>query len=175
LTDFQPLAGSRRRGYLLLTTSVAFVGMTSLYFLPLDPTMAVPLLLWLSIPAIGAFLFLWNFNPFSATVLYYYSTATLQFSEQFVGTLTSWQAVGGIIGCAAYTVICRRIPVPWLIHGSIAAGIVATLAYWAYRDPTSGVIVSVLVGVVYAIGTVISSIWRPASVVRKPRLRRLPC
>ena len=51
--------------------------------------------------AIGAFLFLWNFNPFSATVLSYYSTATLQFSEQFVRTLTSWQAVGGIIGCAA--------------------------------------------------------------------------
>jgi Na+/melibiose symporter-like transporter len=269
LTDFRPLAGSRRRSYLLLTTSVAFVGMTSLYFLPLDPTMAVPLLLWLTIPAfaiafsdvvvdalmvemgqprgltgqlqsiqwaslyaatiftgivggalsqsglqqlgfliaglscggsllvvwllvreperslsqptpasrgearvghmlaelrttfrqrdilaIGAFLFLWNFNPFSATVLYYYSTTSLQFSEQFVGTLTSWQALGGVIGCAAYGVICRRLPVPWLIHGSIAAGILATLAYWAYRDPTSGVIVSILVGVVYAIGTV---------------------
>jgi Na+/melibiose symporter-like transporter len=105
--------------------------------------------------AIGAFLFLWNFNPFSATVLYYHSITALQFSEQFVGTLTSWQAVGGVIGCVGYGAICRRIPVPWLIHGSIAAGILATLSYWAYRDPTSGTIVSVLVGVVYAIGTII--------------------
>jgi MFS family permease len=270
LTDFQPLGGSRRRSYLLLTTSVAFVGMTGLYFLPLDPTMALPLLLCLSVPAvaiafsdvvvdalmvevgqprgltgqlqsiqwaslyaatiftgiiggalsqsglqqlgfliaglacgasllavwllvrdpepsltqpapvsrgeaklghlleelrntfrqrdilaIGAFLFLWNFNPFSATVLYYYSTTTLTFSEQFVGTLTSWQAVGGVIGCVGYGIFCRRIPVPWLIHGSIATGILATLTYWAYRDPTSGIIVSLLVGVVYAIGTII--------------------
>ena len=268
LTDFRPLGGSRRRSYLLLTTSVAFVGMTALYFLPLDPTMALPLLLCLLVPAfaiafsdvvvdalmvevgqprgltgqlqsiqwaslyaatiftgivggtlsqtgqqqlgfliaglscgasllavwllvreperspaqsasehaakpsqmlyelrttfrqrdilaIGAFLFLWNFNPFSATVLYYYSTSTLEFSEQFVGTLTSWQAVGGVIGCVGYGIICRRISVPWLIHGSIVAGILATLTYWAYRDPTSSVIVSVLVGVVYAIGTII--------------------
>ena len=266
LTDFRPLAGSRRRSYLLLTTSVAFVGMIGLYFLPLNPTMALPLLLWLSIPAIaiafsdvvvdalmvevgqprgltgqlqsiqwtclyaatiftgivggalsqsgrqqlgfliaglscgasllavwllvrepapslaqpaaapgagamlaelrstfrqrdilaiGAFLFLWNFNPFSATVLYYYSTTTLGFSEQFVGTLTSWQAVGGVIGCLGYGIFCRRISVPWLIHGSIAAGILATLTYWAYRDPTSCILVSILVGVVYAIGTII--------------------
>jgi BT1 family len=37
------------------------------------------------IVAIGAFLFLWSFNPFSSTVLYYYSTEALHFSEQFVG------------------------------------------------------------------------------------------
>jgi Na+/melibiose symporter-like transporter len=105
--------------------------------------------------AIGAFLFLWSFNPFSSTVLYYYATGALGFSEQFVGTLTSWHAVGALAGCVLYGVICRMIPVPWLIHGSIVAGILATIAYWAYRDPTSGVIVSLAVGVVYAIGSLI--------------------
>src|SRR5262245_54701392 len=108
-----------------------------------------------SILAIGAFLFLWSFNPFSATVLYYYSTEALHFSEQFVGTLTSWHAVGLLTGSILYGVICRMLPLPWLIHGSIITGILATVAYWGYRDPTSGVVISLGVGVVYAIGSLI--------------------
>jgi len=108
-----------------------------------------------SILAIGAFLFLWSFNPFSATVLYYYSTEALHFSEQFVGTLTSWHAVGLLTGSIFYGVICRLLPLGWLIHGSIITGIVATIAYWGYRDPTSGVVISLGVGVVYAIGSLI--------------------
>ena len=107
------------------------------------------------IVAIGAFLFLWSFNPFSSTVLYYYSIEALHFSEQFVGTLTSWHAVGLMTGSVLYGVICRMIPMPWLIHGSIIAGILATIAYWGYRDATSGVLISVAVGVVYAIGSLI--------------------
>ena len=34
--------------------------------------------------AIGAFLFLWNFNPFSSTVLYYYSTEALCCAPQHI-------------------------------------------------------------------------------------------
>jgi Na+/melibiose symporter-like transporter len=105
--------------------------------------------------AIGAFLFLWSFNPFSSTVLYYYSTEALHFSEQFVGSLTSWHAVGLLTGSVLYGVICRMIPMRWLIHGSIVAGILATIAYWGYRDATSGVAISLAVGVVYAIGSLI--------------------
>jgi MFS family permease len=108
-----------------------------------------------SVAAIGVFLFLWNFNPFSSTVLYYYSTEALHFSEQFVGSLTSWHAVGLLMGSAIYGVFCRRVPMRLLIHASIAAGIVATIAYCAYRDATSGVVISLLVGVVYAIGSLI--------------------
>jgi hypothetical protein len=47
------------------------------------------------------------------------------------------------------------IPMRWLIHGSIVAGILATIAYWGYRDATSGVLISIAVGVVYAIGSLI--------------------
>jgi Na+/melibiose symporter-like transporter len=102
--------------------------------------------------AIGAFLLLLNFNPFSSTVLYYYSTTSLQFSDQFVGMLTSWHAVGVVLGSIVYGVVCRMIPVPWMIHGSIVAGILATIAYLSYRDATSGVVVSFAVGVAFAIG-----------------------
>ena len=107
------------------------------------------------IVTIGAFLFLWSFNPFSSTVLYYYSTEALHFSEQFVGSLTSWNAVGLLTGSILYGVICRMISLRWLIYGSIVAGIVATIAYWGYRDATSGVLISLAVGVVYAIGSLI--------------------
>jgi MFS family permease len=107
------------------------------------------------IAAIGAFLFLWNFNPFSSTVLYFYSIEALRFSEQFVGSLTAWHAVGLLTGSILYGVICRMIPIPWLIHGSIVTGILATIAYWGYRDAASGVGISLGVGVVYAIGSLI--------------------
>jgi len=279
LTDFVPFAGSQRRSYLLLTTAVASISMTAVYFLPLTSDRAVLLLIlllpsavaiafsdvvidammieagqrrgttgrlqsiqwacmyaatiatgvgggalsqwgmqqagfliaglfcavsllavWLlvreprqpanacegtlpskegnvadgaklsvsraiaemrktlrqpGVVAIGAFLFLWNFNPFSSTVLYYYSIGALNFSEQFVGMLTSWHAVGLLAGSILYGVICRMIPVPWLVHGSIVTGVLATIAYWGYRDPTSGVVISLAAGVVYAIGSLI--------------------
>jgi len=105
--------------------------------------------------AIGGFLFLWNFNPFSAAVLYYYSIGALHFSEQFVGTLTSWHAAGLLAGSVLYGIVCRSIPLGFLIHGSIVTGILATIAYWAYRDPASGIFISLVVGVVYAIGSLI--------------------
>jgi Na+/melibiose symporter-like transporter len=275
LTDFVPLGGSRRRSYLLLTTAVAFIGMSAIYWVPLTSDRATLLLILLLAPAvaiafsdvvvdalmvevgqprgltgrlqaiqwasiyaatiatgvvggtlsqwglqqlgfliaglacgvsllavwllvrepgdvparpsqmdlslpgaakftaagalaemrqtfhqpgilaIGAFLFLWNFNPFSSTVQYYYATATLGFSEQFVGTLTSWQAAGALSGSILYGIVCRMIPVSWLIHGSIVAGILGTLAYWGYQDASSAVAVSLLAGIVQAIGSLI--------------------
>src|SRR5262245_14580933 len=47
LADFVPLAGSRRRSYLLLTTAVASISLTVVYFLPLTSERAVLLLLLL--------------------------------------------------------------------------------------------------------------------------------
>src|SRR5262245_45214409 len=272
LVDFVPFAGSRRRGYLLLTTAVATISLTTVYLLPLTSARALLLLLlllpaavaiafsdvvidammvtagqrrgvtgrlqsiqwasmygamiltglgggalsqagmqqaafliaglscaaslfaiWLlvreprqvaspaslrtgaakfatwrraivemwqtlrqpGIAAIGGFLFLWNFNPFSSTVLYYYSIEALRFTEQFVGSLAAWHAVGLLSGSILYGVICRMFAIPWLIHGSIVTGILATIAYWGYRDASSGVLISLAVGVVYAIGSLI--------------------
>ena len=118
--------------------------------------------------AIGAFLFLWNFNPFSSTVLYYYSTEALHFSEQFVGSLTSWHAVGLLTGSILYGVICRMIPIRWLIHGSIVAGIVATIAYWGYRDADERRGSSALPSASYMrSGRSSNSIWRPGCVARE--------
>ena len=108
-----------------------------------------------AILTIGAFLFMWNFNPFSMTVLYYYATETLHFDEQFAGSLTSYQAIGAVLGSILYGIVCRAIPVRWLVHASIVAGILATLAYWGYRDAASAVHVSLAVGLVYMFGTLV--------------------
>src|SRR5262249_42028241 len=61
LADFVPFAGSQRRGYLLLTTTVATISLTTVYFLPLASERAL-LLLPLSLPAAVAI-------PFSVVVI----------------------------------------------------------------------------------------------------------
>ena len=53
LTDFVPLAGSRRRSYLLLTTAVASISLTAVYFLPLTSERVVLLLLLLMPSAVA--------------------------------------------------------------------------------------------------------------------------
>ena len=88
-------------------------------------------------------------------MLYYYATETLHFDEQFVGSLTSCQATGAVAGSILYGLVCRAIPVRWLVHASIVAGILATLAYWGYRDAASAVHVSLAVGLVYMFGTLV--------------------
>ena len=93
------LVRERRRSVKSVSTSRAFSQMAQTFRQP-------------GIAGIGAFLFLWSFNPFSSTVLYYYSIQALHFSEQFVGSLTSWNAVGLLTGSILYGVICRKIPMP---------------------------------------------------------------
>src|SRR5215813_4033190 len=56
LADFVPFAGSQRRGYLLLTTTVATISLTTLYFVPLSSERAL-LLLLLLLPAAVAIAF----------------------------------------------------------------------------------------------------------------------
>ena len=103
----------------------------------------------------GAYLFLWNFNPFSSNVLKHYSTEVLELSEQFYGNLYSIQSAAGIVACILYGLICRRVPFGWLIHGSVAAGVFSTLCYWPMHDATSAVVASIAFGLTYQLGTLI--------------------
>jgi Na+/melibiose symporter-like transporter len=105
--------------------------------------------------AVGGFLFLWNFNPFSSNVLQHYSTEVLQFSEQFYGHQTSIQAAAQVVACIGYFLVCRRIPFAWLLHGSIAAGILATLCYWPMYNGPTAVLSSIAFGLCYQTGTLI--------------------
>lgn len=103
----------------------------------------------------GVFLFLWNFNPFSSSVLLHYSTEVLGFSDPFFGVLSSIQAAAQIVACAGYFLICRRVPFGWLIHGSIVAGVLSTLCYWPMHNATTAVLASIAFGVTYQVATLI--------------------
>jgi MFS family permease len=105
-----------------------------------------------NLAALAAFLFLWNFNPFSSNVLQEYATQELRFSEQFYGHLISIQAVGNILACAAYFWFCRYLPQGLMIHGCILAGMASTAAYWAFEGPRAAIAVSLIFGLTYQLG-----------------------
>jgi predicted MFS family arabinose efflux permease len=102
-----------------------------------------------AVVGIGAFLFLWNFNPFSTTVLHLHMTGEMGFSEQFYGNTVSVMSAGCIAASLGYGLYCRRVPLPWLLHGSIVLGIASTLAYWAMADRRSAMLVALAVGLTY--------------------------
>ncbi|HXT57160.1 MAG TPA: MFS transporter [Pirellulales bacterium] len=105
--------------------------------------------------AVGGFMFAWHFNPFSQSVLYLHMTEALAFSEQSYGQTVSVIAVGSIAACVLYGLCCRRIPMRWLVPGSIVCGIISTLAYWPLVAGTSATSVSLLAGFSYMLANMI--------------------
>lgn len=104
---------------------------------------------------VGGFLFLWNFNPFSQTVLYLHMTRAMGLREQFYGHTVSLLALACIAASVAYGFYCRLVPMRRLVHASIALGIMATLAYWFLADERSALAVTLFVGFVYMTATII--------------------
>jgi MFS family permease len=105
--------------------------------------------------AIGAFLFLWHFNPFSNSVLYLYMTRALGLSERFYGTTVTLTALVSMAASAAYLVYCRRVRMAHLLHASIALGVISTLAYALVADEPSAVLVTLGAGFTYMTATLI--------------------
>jgi len=103
----------------------------------------------------GAFLFLWNFNPFSTVVLRLHVTRTLGLGEAFYGTTQSVMAVGSILACLGYARLGRRAAAPAMVPLSIVLGVASTMAYWAVSDRRSAVAASLAVGVCYMTATLI--------------------
>jgi predicted MFS family arabinose efflux permease len=110
---------------------------------------------WAVLLAVAAFLFLWSFNPFNVTVLQLYMTNELGLSEQFYGHMYSLQSAAQVAACLAYGLYCRRVPLRWLLHASIVAGILATVAYWGLYGQWSAVVVTVAVGLTYQLGSLV--------------------
>jgi predicted MFS family arabinose efflux permease len=102
------------------------------------------------------FLFLWNFNPFSTTVLNLYMTKGLGFGEQFYGLTSSIIAGASIAACLGYGWISRRVPMRFLVHASIVLSLVSSLAYWGLYSETSAIVISIVYGLTYMVGNLIS-------------------
>jgi hypothetical protein len=102
-----------------------------------------------SVLAVGGFLFLANFNPFTNTVLQVHMTRGLGFSEQFYGQTVALTAVASIVASIAYGLYCRRVPMVALVHASIVLGVLSTLGYLGLADRRSAVLVTWATGVTY--------------------------
>jgi MFS family permease len=104
---------------------------------------------------IGAFIFLWNFNPFTSSVLYMHMVDHAGFSEEFYGKTVAIVAFACMIASAAYGFYCRRLSVTQLVYLSIVTGVLATIAYWALGGAWSAAAISFVVGFTYMTGMLV--------------------
>lgn len=139
------------------------------FFLPERPHAAAPRawrkaipLLWKllrsrRVLAVGLFLFLWNFNPFSQTVLYLHATEKLEFGENLFGRMNAVAAAGSLVASIGYAFYCRRISMRWLVHLSIVCGLVANSIYWTLAHNSAAYTISAVFGLAYMTGSIIQS------------------
>lgn len=104
---------------------------------------------------VGLFVFLWSLNPFCQAVLYLYITRTLELSDVFYGKLVSLVAVGSLVACICYNLYCRRVPMRWLVHVAVMAGIASTWVYWGLTGKQSALLISVVAGLAYMTGSMV--------------------
>lgn len=103
----------------------------------------------------AAFLILWNFNPFSHTVLYLHVVDTLKLDEQFYGDSISLMAVTSAIASAVYAFYCRKVRFSTLAWSSVVLGVLGTALNVFIRDRTSAIVITLLVGFIYQSATLI--------------------
>jgi MFS family permease len=105
--------------------------------------------------AVAAFIFLWNFNPFSSTILQLHMRHHLKFDDEFYGYTVSLQAIAAVLGCITYGLIGRHFPRRTLAHGSIVLGILSTISYWLMENERTAIEISIAVGFIYMIALLI--------------------
>ncbi|HEX7376127.1 MAG TPA: MFS transporter [Pirellulales bacterium] len=105
--------------------------------------------------AVGAFTFLWYFNPFCQAVIYLHMTDHLGFSEEFYGDTMSLIAIGSLLACVCYGLYCRRIPMRRMVNWAVALGLLSTWGYWCVTDRASAAAVSLLTGFTYMTASMI--------------------
>lgn len=102
---------------------------------------------------IALFLFLLNFNPFSADVLYVYLTGPLQLGDSLVGVSYSAGSAGSIAGCVAYGLLAPRLGVRSIVHLSLAAMIMTSLSYIALGGAASALVIASITGFAWMTST----------------------
>lgn len=108
-----------------------------------------------SLWAVAGFILFWTFSPSVGTALFFYQTDTLQFSQSFIGTLSSLASVAAIIGALAYARMSRHIALRAMLKVSIGIGVGSTLAYLLYKDVISAILIDVTSGGIGMIATLV--------------------
>jgi MFS family permease len=105
--------------------------------------------------AVGAFIFLWHFNPCCQAVLYLHMTDWMKFTEEFYGDTMSVIAMGSLAACVSYGFYCHRVPMRRLTYLAVLLGVASTWGYWCLAGRTSAVVVSLLTGFAYMTASMI--------------------
>jgi MFS family permease len=95
---------------------------------------------------VAGFIFFYNFSPSFGPALVFYATDVLHFSRPFLGDLESIAYASGMAGAAFYFALSKSMPLRRLIHFAIAAGVVATLAYFGYVNRAAAVAIALVFG-----------------------------
>jgi MFS family permease len=85
----------------------------------------------------AVFVVLWCFSPGFGAPLYFHMTDVLRFDQQFIGQLSAFTAVGGVIGAWLFGHVLARRSVAVQANVAISAAILAVLAYLALAEPSS--------------------------------------
>jgi MFS family permease len=93
--------------------------------------------LWL----IAGFLFLYNFSPGLSTPLYFTMTDSLQFSQSYIGILSSISALGWIVGALLYRRLFSELTLKQLLNISIGFGVITTAAFLFLSSEVSAAVI----------------------------------
>ncbi len=105
---------------------------------------------------VAAFLFLWNFNPFSQGVLHLHMTGALGLSQSFYGQTVTILAAACVAASIAYGFLARSVPMARMVRFSIVLGVVSTACYALLTENrASAIAITIAVGLTYMTATLI--------------------
>lgn len=100
---------------------------------------------------IAIFYFFLSFNPFSADVLYVHMSDELGFSEQFIGYTYTISSLASILSCILYGLFAKRVPLRFLLHGSVIFMLLSNIVYMGLGSETSAIVISFASGFIYMV------------------------
>lgn len=103
-----------------------------------------------------ALIFLFSFNPFLGTPMFYFQSGPLAFTKLTIGALTSVSGLFGVLGAAVFGRFhntggsffgrSARFDTPTLVRASLLAGAAVALAHLFYRGVVSAYLLTALYG-----------------------------
>ena len=85
----------------------------------------------------AVFLVLWCFSPGFGAPLYFHMVDTLHFDQQFIGQLSAFTAIGGVVGAWFFGHVLSKKSVAMQANVAIAAAVTAVLAYLLLAQPSA--------------------------------------
>lgn len=93
-----------------------------------------------------AFSFLWTFAPAMGVPLYFFETNSLGFTQNQVGQLSAYNAVGMLTGTVVYKLFVKRLSLRVQLLATIALSCLSTVAYCFLSNFASAVVLELFRG-----------------------------